>query len=85
MHYISMLKVTKVQTQQQQNNIESMLTIVIYKMKYDPSFNFDNEVSKIKIKNYLLFFLLSIHANLIYEFYFVRVKMRPCFWSIARV
>jgi len=43
MHYISMLKVTKVQTQQQQTHIQSILTIVIYKMKYDPSFNFDNE------------------------------------------
>lgn len=46
MHYISMLKVTKVQTQQQQTHIQSILTIVIYKMKYDPSFNFDNEVSR---------------------------------------
>lgn len=53
MHYISMLKVTKVQTQQQQTHIQSILTIVIYKMKYDPSFNFDNEVS------YLLYYIIG--------------------------
>lgn len=44
MHYVSMLKVTKVHTQQQQANIGSILSIVIYKMRYDSSFNFDNEV-----------------------------------------
>lgn len=54
MHYISMLKVTKVQTQQQQNNIESILTIAIYKMKYDQSFNFDNEVLLSKLIIYFL-------------------------------
>lgn len=45
MHYVSMLKVMKVQTQQQQANIESILNIVVYKMRYEPSFNFDNEVT----------------------------------------
>lgn len=42
-HYVSVLKLTKIQTREQQHNVESMFTIVINKMKYDTSFNFENE------------------------------------------
>jgi len=43
MHYISLLKVNKIQNREQQANIESMFKIVINKTKYDTSFNFENE------------------------------------------
>lgn len=43
MHYISILKTTKIQTREQQSHIESMFNIIISKTKYDSSFNFDNE------------------------------------------
>jgi hypothetical protein len=48
-HYISMLKLNKLQTREQQANIESILNIVINKTKYDDSFNFENEVSELQI------------------------------------
>ncbi len=47
MHYISMLKVIKIQTREQQGNIENIFKIVINKLKHDPSYNFDNEVNKV--------------------------------------
>jgi exportin-T len=43
MHYISILKVNKIQTREQQGHIESVFNIVLNKSKYDASFNFDNE------------------------------------------
>jgi exportin-T len=42
-HYISILKVMKIQSREQQSNIENMFHIVINKMKFDSSFNFENE------------------------------------------
>ena len=43
MHYISILKVVRMQSREQSTHIESMFKIVMNKTKYDPSFNFDNE------------------------------------------
>ncbi len=43
MHYISILKVMKIQSQEQMSRIEAMFNIVINKLKFDTSFNFENE------------------------------------------
>jgi exportin-T len=42
-HYIGILKIVKIQTRDQQHHVESMFNIVINKMRYDTSYNFDNE------------------------------------------
>jgi len=42
-HYISILKVMKIQTREHQSNVENMFKIVINKTKFDSSFNFENE------------------------------------------
>jgi len=43
MHYIAILKVMKIQSQEQMSRIEAMFNIVINKLKFDASFNFENE------------------------------------------
>lgn len=43
MHYVSILKATKIQSREQQNNIEAMFSIIMDKIKFDSSFNFENE------------------------------------------
>lgn len=42
-HYVSILKTTKIQSREQQNNIEAMFSIIINKIRFDSSFNFENE------------------------------------------